>query len=114
MEEEIRSFLQGISVEELEDRNVLQKHKTMIHLLRRDSVGPLIKLMEFWGINRLYYKDHKGEVSWFLCDDGTFYNSTSGSLKSGYIADLEQPGHLFRGKNHLINPYFFRTKPKPR
>ena len=111
MDSEIRSFLQGISVEELVDRNVLQKHKTMTYLLRRDSVGPLIKLMEYWGISRLYYKDDNGREIWFLCDDGTFYNSTSRSRRSGNVADLVQPGNLFMGKNDVINPYFHRTNP---
>ena len=108
MEAEIRTFLSGISVEELEDRNVLQKHRTLTYLLRRDSVMPLLRLMEQRGINRLYYHDHNGREVWFLCDDGTFQNTTSPSLKSGNVADLEQPGNLFRGKNNLINPYFHR------
>lgn len=108
---EIRSFLQGISVEELVDRNVLQKHKTMTYLLRRGSVGPLVRLMEHRGVNKLYYNDDNGNEVWFLCADGTFHNSTSRSRRSGNVADLEQPGNLFMGKNDVINPYFHRTSP---
>ena len=55
MEAEIRTFLSGISIEELEDRDVLQKHRTMTHLLRRDSVGPLLRLMAHRGVSRLYF-----------------------------------------------------------
>lgn len=111
MEAEIREFLSGISVEELEDRNILQRHRTVTHLLRRDSVRPLIRLMEYWGVSKLYYEDDNGKEVWFLCDDGTFYNGTAGPLTSGNVADLEQPGRLFWNKNHLINPHFHRTNP---
>ena len=105
MEAEVWNFLQGISVEELVDRNVLQRHRTMSFLLRRDSVGPLIRLMQHRGISKLYHED-----VWFLCDDGAFKNTTSRSLKSGNVADLVQPGHLFVGKNNKINPYFHRVR----
>ena len=106
MEAEVWSFLSEISVEELVDRNVLQRHQTMSHILRKDSVGPLIKLMEYWGIERLYH-----ECGWFLCDDGTFANNTAGPLKSGNVSELEQPGRLIRSKNRIINPYFYRLNP---
>ena len=111
MEAEIRTFLSGISIEELEDRNVLQRHRTMTHILRRDSVGPLLRLMQHRGVSKLYYHNSKGREVWFLCDDGTFYNGSAGPLTSGNVADLEQPGRLFWHKNHLINPYFHRTNP---
>ena len=111
MEAEIQTFLSGISVEELEDRNVLQRHRTMTFLLRKASVGPLRRLMEHRGISKLYYCDRNGREVWFLCDDGTFHNTTSPSLKSGNVSHLEQPGHLFTGKNDLINPYFHRVRP---
>ena len=104
MEAEIRTFLRGISIEELEDRNVLQNHRTMTYLLRRDSVGPLLRLMHHRGISKLYH-----DCGWFLCDDGTFHNNTAGPVKSGNVSELEQPGRLFWRKNEVINPYFHRT-----
>ena len=106
MEAKVWSFLQGISVEELVDRNVLQRHRTLTYLLRRDNVGPLIRLMEDRGMSKLYHED-----IWFLCNDGTFMNTTSRSLKSGNVFDLKQPGNLFMGKNNVINPFFHRTNP---
>lgn len=110
MEAEIWTFLQGISVEELEDRNVLQRHRTMTHLLRRDSVGPLLRLMQHRGVSKLYYRDANGREVWFLYDDGTFHNNTAGPVQSGNVSELEQPGQLFWRKNNLINPYFQRTR----
>ena len=45
---------------------------------------------------------------WWLNVNGEFLNSTSESLRSGNVADLPQPGHLFSGKNPYINPFFNR------
>lgn len=105
METEIWGFLSGISVEELVDRNVLQRHRTMSYILRKGSVGPLLRLMQHRGVSRLYH-----ECGWFLCDDGTFANNTAGPVTSGNVEDLEQPGRLFWRKNNIINPYFHRVR----
>ena len=101
MEAQMWSFLLGVGVEELVRRRVLQRHERMGYLLRKGSVGPLLDLMTDRGVEMLVSGN-----DWSLNVNGEFVNSTSPSLKSGNISQLNQPGHLFDRKNPAINPFF--------
>ena len=101
MEAQIWSFLLGVGLEELVRRDVLQTHQTMGHILRRHSVNPLLTLMRERNVDLL-----ENGSGWSLNVNGEFMNSTSPSLKSENVSELDQPGHIFHRKNPFINPFF--------
>ena len=97
MEAQVQSFLMGVGLVDLLSKGVL----TNPHLLQTPSVYPLLDLMRERGVDIL--RDDTGE--WSLNVNGDFVNSTSLSLESGNMSELQNLGDIFEGKNTLINPF---------
>ena len=104
MEVDVREFLSGFSVEELEALGILHPGRHGQRWLRAQSVNPMIKLIQEHNITKLSADDRR----WFLTVDGAFANpnSPTGEAKQGQVWDLQNPGGVFNLQNRYINPYF--------
>lgn len=108
MDQDIRTFLKGFSLDKLKTPGglgILRLFRDRFgdrYLLRKESVRPLIALMREHNITRLTAMDR----NWFLTSDGKFTNPGSPSTKWGNIADLKNPGDIFRTQNPHLNPYY--------
>ena len=111
MDQDIRTFLKGFSLDKLKTPGglgILCLFRDRFgdrYLLRKESVRPLITLMKEHNITRLTAMDR----NWFLTSDGKFTNPGSPSTKWGNIADLKNPGDIFRTQNPHLNPYYSQS-----
>ena len=104
MNEDVWSFLNKFSVEELNSLRVLTPYSGSGYLLRAPNVGPLVDLMRKHDVTKL----EKVEVHWFLTADYEFQNLQSSEHKRGDARTLKNPGNVFNQQNPSINPYFKR------
>lgn len=105
MEQDVRTFLKRFSLSELKTPGGLGVLRPFgdRYLLRKESVGPLITLMQEHNVTRLIAR----ERNWFLTSDGEFANPGSPSTRHGNISDLGNPGDVFTKQNPHINPYYY-------
>ena len=104
MEVGIREFLRGFELVDLVRRRVLRRRADQ-YLLRRQSVDPLLNLMQEHQVTRLAAND----LNWHLDDNGDFSNPGSedpGGIKVGNVSQLTNPGNVFMNQNRYINPHF--------
>ena len=102
MNEDIRTFLNRFTLEELESKHVLQPDPRYGSLLRARSVNPLIELMRERDVARL----EAPERDWFLSSDYEFQNPRSTEHIRGDLRQLSNPGSVFNEQNRYINPFF--------
>ena len=104
MEVDVREFLSGFSVEELETLGILHPGSRGQRWLRAQSVNPLIQLMQEHNVTSLMHDARH----WSFAVDGAFANpnSPTGEAKQGQVWDLRNPGGVFNLQNRYINPYF--------
>ena len=105
MEQDCWAFLERFSSDELKNRGILRGSR---YLLQGTSVDPLIELMKEHNVTRLVAEKRR----WFLTSDGEFSNprSDQGDIRQGRVADLRNPGDVFKGQNRYINPHFDRSQ----
>ncbi len=104
MKVNVRKFLSGFTLDDLEKQGVLRPYGSM-RLLQGASVPPLLKLMERERITRLSYPD----TGWFLDIDGEFANPKCKvkADRTGNAKKLKKPGHVFDNQNKSINPHYY-------
>ncbi len=108
LEVDIRDFLRRFDLLDLARRGVLRielRGSGVRHLLRKQSVDPLLDLMREHHVTRLVADDR----NWYLADNGEFSNPRSedhNRIRAGNVSQLRNPGNVFMNQNRDINPYF--------
>lgn len=104
--EDIGSFLERFSLQELIRLKILVSFGGAGYLLRAQSVGPLVNLMKAHNIEKL----EKVEANWFLTSEYEFQNPGSQEHRIGDATTLKNPGNVFNAQNPNINPYFKKRR----
>ena len=102
MREDVRTFLERFTAEDLADKGVLVPDSRFGYLLRARSVSALVELMGQHQISRL----EAPERNWYLTSGHEFRNPVSAEQESGDARLLSNKGNVFNEQNRHINPYF--------
>lgn len=114
MKQDCWTFLEMFLSDELENRGILHPRGSRYEL-KADSVDPLMELMKERSVARLVARERR----WFLTSDGEFANpGAPPGMKRGRVANLRNPGDVFKTQNRYINPHYNRSQspaisPKP-